>query len=109
MKDISIPACIAVSWMAIVLVQCHCLPRASHAVATGAVWCVHPCATLAAGQTAGGWVAKLRWQKAEGALARVKGKEFTPENGEEGGTSLVHPHVALHDALAFEYVAHTLL
>ena len=95
--------------MAIVLAQCHCLPSASHAVATGAVWCVHPCASLAAGQTAGGWVAKLRWQKAEGALARVKGKEFTPENGEEGGTSLVHPHVALHDALAFEYVAHTLL
>ena len=27
---------------------------------------------------------KVRWQKAEGALARVKGKEFTPEDGEDG-------------------------
>ena len=67
----------------------------THAVAAGAVWCVCVCVFILAlplllVQTAGGWVAKVRWQKAEGGLARVKGKEFTPEDGKSGGTHSVH-------------------
>lgn len=38
---------------------------------------------------------KVRWQKAEGALARVKGKEFTPEDGEGVGVHTCTPVVAL--------------
>ena len=56
-------------------------------------------------------MAKVRWQKAEGALARVKGREFTPEDGEEGSTPLVHLywHCAVHRYLYKRIMLYTLL
>ena len=53
-------------------------------------------------------MAKVRWQKAEGGLARVKGKEFTPEDGKSGGTHSVHASAHMlymrHEALVYVYL-----